>query len=419
LNVGVVVTELLDGRFVPWEKSLEWESYLDFYCLALQRRGHKCIKYVPSIGVAKTESYYHKFGHKVKRVSSYNNVLAPKTLLRPRTYAAGQTTILGQLLGPAFTINLMKEARIDDVQVLHYSSYYTSFFVPAFLAALRTPIVTQYTGGMLPEGTSGRLLWKISILPSLRASRAVLLGDYASERKSLVHDLAVPEAKQEFFNAPIIDSTVFHELNKQKAQQDLGFDARRKNVLCVTYIPTRPRGPAVLMKNPYLVIDIIERAVAAGGGEIKVYVAGWGQGADEFNEYVRERGMTGRVHLLGQVEHSRLPQYYAASDLVLVPYGLEKLNEGSATIEAFACCRPVAAFKRDASNLTEQSGGFLVDLAPELGAKTLLDRLRRPGYLEEKGREGLGLAHEYTLEFAGRRLEEIYSKIVKRQEESR
>jgi len=38
-----------------------------------------------------------------------------------------------------------------------------------------------------------------------------------------------------------------------------------------------------------------------------------------------------------------------------------------------------------------------------LGARTLLDRLPKPDYLEEKGKEGLALAGQLTLDFAGKR----------------
>ncbi len=411
MNIGLVVTELLDGRFVPWEASLQWESYLDLYCLALMKSGHKSVKYVPSIGVSATETYTHKFGHIVKRVPAHNAwLLAPRALLRPRKYSLGYTTILRQALGPAFTVNLLKEAKKDRVQVLHYSSYYSSFFAPAFLAALRLPVTAQYTGGGLPARTLDRRFWKFSILPSLKASRAVLLGDYESEKRTLVHDLGVPSSKQEFFNAPIIVSRVFHELDKRKAQAELGIDPAKKNILCVTYIPPRPKSFEPLAKDPYKMIDVVEGAVKAGGDEIEVYVAGWGVGLDEFRRYVDERGMSSRVHIFGQVEHSRLPTYYSATDLLFVPYGLEKLNEGSATVEAFACGRPTAAFKRRNTDQTEQLGGFLVEAEPGQGGVKLLERLRRPAYLEEKGKQALAISGQYTLEAAGKRLEEIYLK---------
>ena len=172
-------------------------------------------------------------------------------------------------------------------------------------------MVTQYTGGMLPTNTLRRLFWKLSILPSLKASRAVLLGDYYSEIRSLISDLGVSRAKQEFFNAPVIDSNVFHEFDKRAAQENLGFNPKKKNILCVTYIPPKSRRSELLAKNPYLMLDIIERAVRTGGDEIELHVAGWGVGLDEFRGYVRDDGMTNRVHIFGHVEHTQLPVYYS------------------------------------------------------------------------------------------------------------
>jgi len=405
-----VVTELLDGRFVPWERVLEWESYLDLYCLAIRRRGHKGVIYVPSIGVSKTETYIHKFGHEVKRVPAYNRMLAPKALLPARSYETGYTTVFGQALGPPFTLNLLAEAARDGTQLLHYSSYYTSFFVPAFLIAGRIPIVVQYTGGALPQQNPQRFFWKLSIIPALRASRAVLLGEYDSEIKALVYDLAVPRKKLELFDTPIVDSAVFHELEKSEAQKKLGFDPDTKNILSVTYIPKK--HSMLFAKDPYLMVDIIGRAIE-GGDDIMLHLAGWGVGVDEFREYVKASGLARRVRILGKIAHEQLPLYYSACDLVFVPYRLEKLNEGLATIEAFACNRPVAAFKRNDSDPTEQRGGFLVEDRPEKGGATLLERLRRSGYLEDKGREGMALSGRYTLERAGKRLEEVYSKVLR------
>jgi glycosyltransferase involved in cell wall biosynthesis len=406
-----VVTELLDGRFVPWEEVLEWESYLDLYCLAIRRRGHKGIIYVPSIGVSKTETYVHKFGHAVKRIPAYNRLLAPKALLPARPYEAGYTTVFGQALGPPFTLNLLTEAARDGTQLLHYSSYYTSFFVPAFLIGGRIPIVVQYTGGALPQDNPQRLFWKLSIIPALQASRAVLLGDYGSEIRALVHDLAVPRKKQEFFDAPIVDSAVFHESDKNEAQRKLGFDPHMKNILSVTYIPKR--HSILFAKDPYLMVDIIGRAIRRGGDDIMLHLAGFGIGIEEFREYVIAAGLEKRVRIFGKIPHEQLPLYYSACDLVFVPYRLEKLNEGLATIEAFACNRPVTAFKRHDSDPVDQRGGFLVEDRPEQGGATLLDRLRRPGYLEGKGKEGMAVSGQCTIESAGKRLEEIYAKVLR------
>ena len=214
LNVGFVVTELIDGRFAPWEKSLEWESYLDLYCLALARRGHNCIKYVPSISTSFTQTYTHRFGHKVKRIPVYNGLLSPKSLLRVRAYQGGYTTILRELLAPTFALNLLKEAVRDSIDVLHYASYYSSFFVPAFVLSRRFATVAQYTGGALPINQPARILWASAILPSLNSSAAILIGDYSSERACLTQELKVPIGKQEYFDAPIVDTEIFKELDR-------------------------------------------------------------------------------------------------------------------------------------------------------------------------------------------------------------
>jgi glycosyltransferase involved in cell wall biosynthesis len=411
LNIGFVVTELLDGRFVPWESSLQWESYLDLYCLALARKGHRCVKYVPSTGVSKTRSYVHKFGHVVKRIPVYSRIFAPKRLLKPRAYEGGYTTIARQLLAPPFTLNLLWEAMKDDLDLLHYSSYYSSFFIPAFAVAKRFPVVVQYTGGAMPSTSLGRLTWGFMIIPSLKASRAVLLGDYSSEARSLSHHLSVPKVKQAFFNAPIIDEKVFREMDKNEAQKRLGFNPAMKNILCVSYIPRKHK--VYLAKDPYLMVDTVGRAVNMGGNDITLHVAGWGAGEEEFRNYVKDSGLSARVRVLGMVEHQKLPLYYSASDLIFIPVRWEKLNEGSATVEAFACKRPVVAFKRHETDKTEQAGGFLIEDDPERGPRTLLSYLRRDEYLEDKGAEGMLLSKDFTMDQSAKRLEEIYNNVLR------
>ncbi|MDA4118073.1 MAG: glycosyltransferase family 4 protein [Thaumarchaeota archaeon] len=412
MNIGFVVTELLDGRFLPWEKSLDWESYLDLYCLALRRRGHQCVKYVPSIGVSKTKSYLHKFGHVVKRVPAYKRVLAPRTLLRPKKYEAGYTTTLRPLLGPSFTLNLIKEASIDGIDVLHYSSYYSLFFVPSFVAAHRFATVAQYTGGSLPSGSFAKPLWKLALGPGFGATRAILVGDYKSEVRALTNYLGVRPDKLRNFDAPIIDQDVFHELDKSKSQRELGMDPGKKNLLSVTFIPRR--HSIGLAKDPFLMVEIFAEAVRQGMGDSLLHIVGWGPGEEDLRQYVVDNGLSDLVKVYGHIPHPRLPSYFSATDLFFLPYPLERLNEGSVTIEAFACSRPVVAFKRNPTDETEQYGGFLVETDPKSGGTTLLEYARNSDFLERKGREGRAFSAGFTLEYAGLRLEEVYREIIKK-----
>ncbi len=410
LRVGMVVTELLEGRFVPWDKSLGWGSYLDYYCLSLARRGHECIKYVPSIGVDKPVTYTHKFGHLVKRIPVYDRILAPRSLLRPKRYEGGYTTELRLLQGTPFTLGLFRQASADEIDVLHYSSYYSLFFLPAFLTASRFATVCQYTGGSLPSGALPASVWKVLLSPSMKACDGVLVGDYESEIRALTTFLGVKRAKQKHFDAPIIDPDVFHQLDKSKSQAQVGMDPTKTNILSVTFIPLR--HSIGFAKNPYLLVDVFAEAGSQGLSDCILHIIGWGPGEEDLAQYVRERRLSDRVKIYGRVDHDRLATFYAAVELVFVPYPLEKLNEGSVTIEAFACGRPVAAFKRNPRDEIDQVGGFLVDQNPGVAGRTLLEYLQRPEVLEQKGREGRELSDRFTIGYAGRRLEEIYTEVI-------
>lgn len=409
MKVGFVVPEILDGRFVPWEASLDWESYLDFYCAALERRGHECIKYVPSIGVTDSRAYVHKFGHVVKRVPVYNRVVAPRALLRPRKYASGYTTTLHPLLALPFAVSLSREVKKDRVEVMHHASYYSSFFVATFITAAVAPQVVQYTGGAVPQSSIGRSVWKLVISPSLRASRGVLIGDYPSERATLDRLFKVPKEKLFSFDAPIVDREVFHEIDRVKAQTALGFDPFLVNILAVTFIPRK--HSLSLAKDPFLMVDVIARMPKLSESAA-VYIAGWGPGTDELQEYIREKGLSHIIHMLGMVEHSALPTYYSASDLVFVPIQLDRLNQGSATLEAFSCSRPVVAFKLHPDDATEQVGGFLLENEPEAGGRTLADCIAGRRRLRAKGKEGLAFSDSFTVENAGKTLETIYTTVL-------
>jgi glycosyltransferase involved in cell wall biosynthesis len=127
---------------------------------------------------------------------------------------------------------------------------------------------------------------------------------------------------------------------------------------------------------------------------------------------VRQKGLSASVFLHGKTDHSMLPFFYSASDLVFLPYPLLRLNEGSATAEAFSCGRPVVAFKRNDRAKVEQPGGFLVDLDPKAGGTAIMERLQDSSYLGRKGREGLQLSSQFSLERAGERLTEIYKSVL-------
>lgn len=405
-----MLTEVLDGRFVPWTDSLQWESYVDYYAEALRRRGNSCIKYVPSILAKRVSTHVHRFGHTVKRVPVHGRLMAPGWLFRPRPYAQGYTTIAHPLHAPSFTFNLAREAALDGVELLHYTSYYSTYFAASPLAGLGVPVVAQYTGGALPQAGAAKAAWRVCLIPPMHLAKRILVGDYRAERRSLQADFELSRDKLEGFDAPVVDSGVFYERNKDESAKSLGFDRSRFNILSVSFIPMK--RSLHLSKDPFMVVDILDRLLREHRRAAMLHIVGWGPGEETLKRYVAEIGMAEDVKFHGRVEHAELPRYYSACDLLFVPYTFERLNESSVTFEAFACGRPVAGIKRFADTATDQPGGFLVERDPAEGAETLWSNLQDGPALRRRAAEALDIARGHTVEEAGRRLEEIYRKVV-------
>lgn len=404
------MTETIEGRFVPWESSLDWESYLDLYCLALRRRGIKCVKYVPSIEVDRTSTYRHRFGHEIKRVPVRHAVFSPSILSSPKSYLGGITTTSRQLEALGFSANLLLEARKDRVSLLHYASYYSSFFVASFLLSSVFPIVAQYTGGALHARGITRLAWRIALIPRLKRCKSVLVGPYPLEVESLLSDLGVEKSRLSKFNAPVVDQDVFREEDRDASKAALGFDTKALNILAVTFVSRQHDD--IFAKDPYAMVDVFEAARRISERNLVLNVVGFGPGMADLQTYVARKGLGNNVVLHGKVEHRSLPAFYSASDLVFIPYPMARLNEGSVMAEGFSCGRPVAAFRRTVKAAIEQPGGFLVDYDPELGGREIAQRIQDAYYLRRKELEGKQLSEKYSISTAGETLEQIYHKAL-------
>lgn len=84
------------------------------------------------------------------------------------------------------------------------------------------------------------------------------------------------------------------------------------------------------------------RALALLDCPAYLVIVGDGPEASRLRDAARSLGVADRVHLLGACDHARLPEIYAAADIVV---GTSFANEtfGMALAEASACARPVVA----------------------------------------------------------------------------
>jgi glycosyltransferase involved in cell wall biosynthesis len=137
------------------------------------------------------------------------------------------------------------------------------------------------------------------------------------------------------------DLSTFHPQPKPEARAKLGFVPTAPLVLYVGRfdqrkgIETFVRSCAPL-RNSTTLDDL--QIVIVGGAES-------GQADDleqqRITQLVEDLGLKECVHFAGQIGHDRLPLYYAAADVCVIPSHYEPF--GLVALEAMACCTPVVA----------------------------------------------------------------------------
>ncbi|MCQ4574448.1 MAG: glycosyltransferase family 4 protein [Candidatus Brocadiales bacterium] len=130
-----------------------------------------------------------------------------------------------------------------------------------------------------------------------------------------------------------VDFDVFRPMDKTAAREELGLDTEKRYVLFVGRINER-KGARYLIEAMPAVLDEYPATelLLAGPARRERTVA-------DLGELVKSKGIEGSVHFLGPVPNKRLPLFYNASDVFVLPSMTEGL--GLVLIEAAACNCPI------------------------------------------------------------------------------
>lgn len=151
-----------------------------------------------------------------------------------------------------------------------------------------------------------------------------------------------------------VNLSLFRPLPREAARQSIGLNGKR-GILFVGRV------------EPLKGLDLLLKAfaeVAALRDDCELLVAGGdpipGSYAARMEQLAAGLGLADRVRFLGTVDQRRLPLYYSACDLVVVPSHYESF--GLSAAEALACGTPVIASKVGGlpTVVREGENGFLI-----------------------------------------------------------
>ncbi len=132
-----------------------------------------------------------------------------------------------------------------------------------------------------------------------------------------------------------VDLDRFHPMDKKAARRELGFTDDAAMVLHVGRLSPIKGADRLLHAMPHLALRNEVRLMIIGGDDGQT--PAW----QNLQHLSQELGLQDAVVFLGRVEHKKLPPYYCAADVVVVPSRYETF--GLVALEALASGTPVVA----------------------------------------------------------------------------
>ena len=213
---------------------------------------------------------------------------------------------------------------------------------------LRIPAIIKAHGSDINMHASFRFRAR-QISWAMKKSSAVL--SVSKDLAGKIADLGVPKEKiRVIYNG--VDQKRFYPSDRKQARQCLGLDHDRNVILYVGNLK-RAKGCIDLI-NAY-------KTVSLQGIDVDLYYIGTGEVKAEIEALILKNGLRDRVHVIGQVEHEKLPEWINASNAIVLP----SHNEGVPNIllEAMACGIPVVATKVGGiPEIVPDNAGILVEL---------------------------------------------------------
>lgn len=318
---------------------------------------------------------------------------------------------------PQFVQGVLDFARRTAVRYdLIHSHYWLSGQVgQALQAAWDVPHVVMFhtlgeaknRAGQAPREPPHRIAAEQAIA---RAADRIICASEA-ERELLVNGYGLDEKRISVIPCGV-DIDLFRPLDQGRVRQRLGLPLDEPIVLFVGRI------------EPLKGIDTLLRAVAQIKAHLRLLIVG-GDEQDAARKatlfaLAQELGIADRVEFVDAVGHDRLPLFYNAADVCVVPSHYESF--GLVALEAMACGVPVVASRVGGLRDTVRDGetGYLVPWScPEPFAERLELVLGNKGLRRSLGLIARSAVERFRWSDVACRVEEIYHQLVSRRRPDR
>ena len=203
-----------------------------------------------------------------------------------------------------------------------------------------------------------------------------------------------------------VDLDLFRPLDKASSRQSLGLDPARPVILWV--------GRLEKLKG----VDILVGALAqVERRDFTLLIVGGDDRAHglrrELEAQAAELGISANLRFEGAVAHDRLPLYYNAADVCVVPSYYESF--GLVAVEAMACATPVVASRVGGLVSTVQDGvsGYLIPWrCPEPFAEKLEVLLNNPELRDNFGRAARKSVERFRWRSIALQLAAVYDRCI-------
>ncbi len=214
---------------------------------------------------------------------------------------------------------------------------------------------------------------------------------------------------------PGVDTTLFHPIPKNKAKKVIGADSNHKIILFVGRIEPLKGIDTLIYALKILRKRLPQKKVCLWivGGDVSQKRNFWSQELKRLEALRHDLSISTVVIFKGQQPQCKLPYYYNASDVVVMPSHYESF--GMAALEAMACGIPVIATNVSGiSTLINQSQQGVVSSAnnPILLSRQIEKLLTAPKTYETLCKKEESEVKNFTWENTAQKTLEIYTSIT-------